>query len=84
MRELICERAARNEPTPGVNNADMDNSTAGTSEGSARQGSLDPFLIPTRESLLSRLKERSADESWREFFETYWKLYLMVTGGGAK
>jgi len=32
------------------------------------------FLIPTRESLLSRIKEKSADESWREFFETYWKL----------
>jgi RNA polymerase sigma factor (sigma-70 family) len=30
--------------------------------------------IPTRESLLSRLKDASEDSCWREFFETYWKL----------
>ena len=35
---------------------------------------INPVLIPTRESLLSRLKETSADESWREFFDTYWRL----------
>ena len=32
------------------------------------------MAIPTRESLLSRLKDASQDESWREFFETYWRL----------
>lgn len=31
-------------------------------------------LIPTRESLLSRLKNWDDQESWREFFETYWRL----------
>ena len=31
-------------------------------------------LIPTRESLLSRLKDWNDQESWRVFFETYWKL----------
>ena len=31
-------------------------------------------FIPTRASLLSRLKDHDQDESWREFFETYWKL----------
>lgn len=31
-------------------------------------------LIPTRESLLSRLKDWGDQESWRVFFETYWKL----------
>src|SRR5882757_9651668 len=31
-------------------------------------------LIPTRQSLLSRLKDWSDQESWRVFFETYWKL----------
>jgi RNA polymerase sigma factor (sigma-70 family) len=41
---------------------------------SHRDSHIDPLLIPTRESLLSRLKETSADESWREFFETYWRL----------
>ncbi len=31
-------------------------------------------FIPTRQTLLSRLKDRSDDESWKEFFELYWKL----------
>lgn len=31
-------------------------------------------LIPTRQSLLSRLKNLGDDESWRTFFETYWRL----------
>jgi RNA polymerase sigma factor (sigma-70 family) len=31
-------------------------------------------IIPTRESLLSRLKDWGDQESWRVFFETYWKL----------
>ena len=34
---------------------------------------LDPFL-PTRQSLLSRLKEWDDHESWRDFFDTYWRL----------
>lgn len=31
-------------------------------------------LIPTRNSLLSRLKNREDQDSWQEFFNTYWKL----------
>ena len=31
-------------------------------------------FIPTRRSLLSRLKDWNDQESWREFFETYWTL----------
>ncbi len=31
-------------------------------------------LIPTRGSLLSRLKNWEDNESWRSFFETYWRL----------
>ena len=31
-------------------------------------------LIPTRETLLSRLKDMGDEDSWQEFFETYWKL----------
>jgi RNA polymerase sigma-70 factor (ECF subfamily) len=31
-------------------------------------------LIPTRESLLSRLKNREDRDSWEDFFETYWQL----------
>src|SRR2546427_181978 len=34
---------------------------------------LDPFL-PTRQSLLSRLKEWDDHESWRDFFDTYGRL----------
>lgn len=30
--------------------------------------------IPTRHSLVKRLKDTGDQESWREFFETYWKL----------
>jgi len=31
-------------------------------------------LIPTRKSLLGRLKNWEDNESWRQFFDTYWKL----------
>lgn len=31
-------------------------------------------LIPTRKSLLGRLKDWEDNESWRAFFDTYWKL----------
>jgi RNA polymerase sigma-70 factor (ECF subfamily) len=31
-------------------------------------------FIQTRASLLFRIRDLSADESWKEFFETYWKL----------
>lgn len=31
-------------------------------------------FIPTRRSLLSRLKDWDDQESWRDFFNTYWKL----------
>jgi RNA polymerase sigma factor (sigma-70 family) len=31
-------------------------------------------LLPTRQSLLSRLKDWDDNDSWRTFFETYWKL----------
>ena len=35
-------------------------------------------LIPTRDSLLSRLKDWRDDDSWRDFFNTYWKLVYGV------
>ena len=38
---------------------------------------LDDF-IPTRASLLSRLKSWDDQESWRDFFNTYWKLIYTV------
>jgi RNA polymerase sigma-70 factor (ECF subfamily) len=37
----------------------------------------DSFL-PTRQSLLSRLKDWEDQEGWREFFETYWRLIYGV------
>ena len=33
-----------------------------------------PDLIPTRKSLLGRLKDWQDNESWRDFFDTYWRL----------
>jgi len=33
-----------------------------------------PELIPTRASLLGRLKDWEDNESWRDFFDTYWRL----------
>ena len=33
-----------------------------------------PDLIPTRASLLCRLKDWDDNASWRDFFNTYWKL----------
>ena len=38
---------------------------------------LDP-LIPTRWTLLSRLKDWNDQASWKEFFNTYWKLIYSV------
>ena len=34
----------------------------------------DTDSIPTRQSLLARLKDLGDQESWREFFEAYWRL----------
>jgi RNA polymerase sigma factor (sigma-70 family) len=34
----------------------------------------DDELIPTRHSLLTRLKDWDDQESWKRFFDTYWKL----------
>jgi RNA polymerase sigma factor (sigma-70 family) len=39
--------------------------------------------LATRRSLLSRLKESNAQESWRQFFDTYWRLiYTTALGAG--
>jgi RNA polymerase sigma-70 factor (ECF subfamily) len=35
-------------------------------------------FIPTRHSLLSRLKSWDNQDSWREFFDTYWRLIYRV------
>jgi RNA polymerase sigma factor (sigma-70 family) len=34
----------------------------------------DDDFIPTRQSLLSRLRNWSDQDSWKEFFDTYWRL----------
>ena len=34
--------------------------------------------IPTRYTLLSRLEDRGDQDSWREFFNTYWRLIYSV------
>jgi RNA polymerase sigma-70 factor (ECF subfamily) len=35
-------------------------------------------FLPTRQSLLSRLRDWEDQDSWREFFETYWQLIYDV------
>src|SRR5512145_1837920 len=35
-------------------------------------------FLPTRHSLLARLKDWEDQTSWREFFDTYWKLIYAV------
>ena len=35
-------------------------------------------LLPTRQSLLSRLRDWQDDDGWREFFDTYWRLIYRV------
>jgi RNA polymerase sigma-70 factor (ECF subfamily) len=35
-------------------------------------------LLPTRQSLLSRLRDWQDEEGWREFFESYWRLIYNV------
>jgi RNA polymerase sigma-70 factor (ECF subfamily) len=40
-------------------------------------------FIPTRQSLLSRLRDWNDEESWNVFFDTYWKLiYSAATKAG--
>ena len=36
------------------------------------------YRIPTRYSLLSRLQNRDDQESWKDFFDTYWRLIYSV------
>jgi RNA polymerase sigma-70 factor (ECF subfamily) len=39
--------------------------------------------IPTRQSLLNRLKDWSDQQSWQDFFDTYWRLiYNVATKAG--
>lgn len=43
----------------------------------------DAHALSTRESLLGRLKNWDDDRSWRDFFETYWRLiYRTARKGG--
>src|SRR6266481_5270325 len=37
-----------------------------------------PDLISTRMTLIERLKDWEDQESWRQFFDTYWKLIYSV------
>ncbi len=37
-----------------------------------------PDLLPTRRSLLSRLRNWSDQDSWQDFFNTYWRLIYQV------
>src|SRR5512144_2969468 len=43
----------------------------------SRDPAEDQFL-PTRNSLLSRLRNWDDHESWRDFFDTYWKFLISI------
>jgi RNA polymerase sigma-70 factor (ECF subfamily) len=43
-----------------------------------RLGPEQDSLLPTRHSLLTRLKDWGDQEGWREFFDTYWRLIYSV------
>jgi len=45
---------------------------------SALQATGDYDSLPTRKSLLHRLRDAGDDASWRTFFETYWRLIYNV------
>jgi hypothetical protein len=47
-------------------------------EASRRLTLADEDSLPTRRSLLSRLRDLGDSESWRTFFETYWRLLYNV------
>jgi RNA polymerase sigma-70 factor (ECF subfamily) len=42
----------------------------------------DEELIPTRATLLDRMKDWKDQSSWQEFFDTYWKLIYGVARKG--
>lgn len=49
----------------------------------AANDTVENAFLPTRRSLLSRLRNLEDDVSWRDFFETYWKLiYSTATKSG--
>ncbi len=49
----------------------------------SKQGKGEERFLPTRVSLLDRLRNREDQESWRDFFETYWRLiYGFATQAG--
>jgi RNA polymerase sigma-70 factor (ECF subfamily) len=52
------------------------NSIVPHTAGTAATGEYDS--LPTRSSLLSRLRRMDDDVSWRTFFETYWRLIYNV------
>ena len=52
-------------------------------EEAAAPFALPADLAPTRHSLLSRIKDWEDQASWREFFDTYWRLiYATATRAG--
>ena len=49
----------------------------------SHQGKGEERFLPTRVSLLERLRNHEDQESWRDFFETYWRLiYSFATQAG--
>src|SRR3974390_2562963 len=69
-KKLPCDSVSFNEETLRV----MKQAAAST----GWESNVDK-LIPTRWSLIGRLRNWDDQESWRDFFETYWKLIYGVS-----
>ncbi len=65
-----CRPAAKLSP------ATFDRRSSAAERAAAPVRTLD--LIPTRQSLLSRLRDWNDAESWEQFFNTYWRLIYEV------
>lgn len=92
-----CETALRpKEPTPSSEPIDVsqpaspqpDSTLVSLGPGpgpppthSRDEGSGADVWLPTRDTLLSRLRQWDDQEAWREFFENYWKL---IFGAGRR
>ncbi len=51
---------------------------SGPRHSATRPGTVADDSLPTRASLLSRLRDLGDSDSWRAFFETYWRLIYNV------
>jgi RNA polymerase sigma factor (sigma-70 family) len=62
----------------GLESSGLNESPHNLPEGEILEIGIDHDSLPTRRSLLSRLRNVEDNESWRTFFDTYWRLLYNV------